>query len=135
MQLKIFVFRIFIMKFNQFCSCLGCIACRRAEWTATLSHAFILRILKSRWWGSIEMRKLCNWIWIQNVYSRKWWVDFNCVISMSRNSKPLKLYCYSEYGPGCIIWYDDWDCKLIPILRVCINILIFSNLRIYLNSI
>ena len=109
LHLKIFVFRVIFMKFNQFCNFLGWVTWRRVEFTATLSHAFIIRILKSRWWGSIEMRKLCSWFFIQNVCSRKLWVDFHCEISMSRLIIPRIPNCYWESGPGCIIWNYYWD--------------------------
>ena len=132
---KIFAFRVFIIKFYQLSNFLGWVTLRRFECTATCSHSFITRILKSRWGRSIEMQKICLWVWIQNVYSRKLWVDFHCEIFVSRNSKPIILYWYSEYGPGCIIWDNNWDCRWIPFRNICINCLSFSNLSIDFNCI
>jgi hypothetical protein len=125
LHLKIFVFRVFFMKFNQFCNFLGWVTWRRVECTATWSHSFIIRIRKSRWWGSIEMRNLCFWVWIQNVYSRKLWIDFHCEISMSRKTIPPIFNCYWEFCPGSIIWNHDRDCLTIIIPNIPIKILCF----------
>jgi hypothetical protein len=149
LHLKIFVFRVFFMKFNQFCNFLGWVTWRRVECTATWSHTLIIRIRKSRWWGSIEMRKLCSWVWIQNVYSRKLWVDFHCEISMSRLTIPPKFNCYYEFCPGFIIWNDDrvwffhgllirnlyWAFYSIRLMNISIISLIFPLLSIDLKNI
>ena len=129
LHLKIFVFRVFFVKFNQFCNFLGWVTWRRVECTAIWSHAFIIRIRKSRWWGSIEMRNLCLWVCIQNVYSRKLWIDFHCEISMSRKTIPPILSCYYKFGPGFIIRNDDWDWRYIHIFNF-ISSLIFPNLNL-----
>jgi len=129
LHLKIFVFRVFFVKFNQFCNFLGWVTWRRIECTATWSHTFIIRIRKSRWWGSIEMRNLCLWVWIQNVYSRKLWIDFHCEISMNRKTIPPILSCYWEFCPGSIIRNHDWDWRIIHIFNF-ISGLIFPNLNL-----